>query len=47
MKASSSNAIWASVRIWLYVVMEVGQASSGTVSVTSTNADQGVREALP
>jgi hypothetical protein len=29
------------------VLIEFGHASSGTVSVTSTNADQGVRPALP
>jgi hypothetical protein len=45
--ASNSEAIWASVRIALYVMIELGHASSGTVSVTSTNADQGVRPEFP
>jgi hypothetical protein len=37
--ARSSEAICASVRIALYVCIEFGQASSGAVSVISTNAD--------
>jgi Metallo-beta-lactamase superfamily len=45
--ASSRQAICASVRILLYVVIEFGHASSGTVSVTSANADHGTRPVLP
>jgi hypothetical protein len=45
--AKSSEAICASVRIALYVVIEFGHASSATVSVTSANADQGMRPVLP
>jgi hypothetical protein len=43
----SKDAICASVRILEYVVIEFGNASSGTVSVTSENADQGIRPVLP
>jgi hypothetical protein len=45
-KASSNDATCASVRMALYVLIEVGHASSGTGSVASANADQGMRPVL-